>query len=377
MADCERMMQLCEESLDRTLTPEEQALLDAHLQECPACAAYLADLRFLTDTLHEAPPLPIGLHERIMSSIENETTHHTVIQPHPRNRKLPVSAMLVAAAACVVLALSGGLGSLMNNGFQIGMGGGDSGSSASGSAADTEAVDDTEAGAPADELDKAADTAPAVDAAPPTEDASAAVTSNSAGDAGTAAPSGSGQGAAVPEPASTGGAEAPSSPGAANPTEANAAGYETTSDGGTPEPYTNSTAPQSSAKVQGAEVGIQPFIASSTAPDNGNGEAPAVQSRMSRAAVQPQVGAFISDVMGGEVFAGCYLVEGGSNLPEIGQEQQRDASFAYYAVDNNLSQLESLLDALEKAGCTVTRYEESGVLFNDSAKRVIFVVRLA
>ena len=33
-------------------------------------------------------------------------------------------------------------------------------------------------------------------------------------------------------------------------------------------------------------------------------------------------------------------------------------------------------DSLEKAGCTVNRYEESGVLFNETAKRVIIVVRL-
>ena len=63
MAECKKMMQLCEESLDRTLTPDEQNMLDRHLKECPACAAYLADLRFLSDALGETPELPAGLHD--------------------------------------------------------------------------------------------------------------------------------------------------------------------------------------------------------------------------------------------------------------------------------------------------------------------------
>ena len=92
--------------------------------------------------------------------------------------------------------------------------------------------------------------------------------------------------------------------------------------------------------------------------------------------IQPQVGAFISNVMGGEVFAACYLVEGGESLPEIGQEQQRDDNFGYYVVENNLAQLETLLDSLEKAGCSVSTYEENGVIFNEGAQQVVFIVRL-
>ena len=352
MAECEKMMQLCEQSLDRELTPEEQAELNRHLETCPTCAAYLADLRFLTDTLNEAPALPPGLHERIMSGIENEARPKVVQQPHRRNRKMPVSAMVVAAAACVVLALSGGLGSLMNN-FNLSIaGGGSSSGSADGSAMSGGAADngadsgsaafknaDT-AAAPTGTPEVSADAAPAEAGEPSvTEDANA------------------------PQPASYSAKVSAGSDSAAAPSDA---GEAETGEAG---PILGRSAPGPSA--------VSPEYQTSSAGENDLSEAPAVQSRLAAAPAEPQVGAFITDVMSGEVFAGCYLVEGGSDLPSIGQEQQRDANFAYCVVENNLSQLESLLDTLEKAGCTVTRYDVSGVVFNDSAKRVVFVVRLA
>lgn len=352
MAECEKMMQLCEQSLDRELTPEEQSELNQHLETCPACAAYLADLRFLTDTLSEAPALPAGLHERIMSSIENEARPTVVQQAHHRNRKMPVSAMLVAAAACVVLALSGGLGSLMNN-FNLSIAGGGSSSGSaddsamSGNAADngsnseSAAFESTDtAAAPAESPEASTDAAPAEASAP-----SAA------------------ENATVPQPASYSAKIAAGS--GEDGASSDAGGAET----GDAAPILGRSAPGPS--------GTSPEYQTSAASENDLNEAPAVQSRLASAPAEPQVGAFISDVMSGEVFAGCYLVEGGSNLPSIGQEQQRDSNFAYCVAENNLSQLENLLDTLEKAGCTVTRYDVSGVVFNDSAKRVIFVVRLS
>lgn len=353
MAECEKMMRLCEESLDRELTPEEQAALDLHLETCPACAAYLADLRFLTDTLSETPDLPAGLHERIMSGIENEARPKVVQQPHRRNRKLPVSAMLVAAAACVVLALSGGLGSLMNN-FNLSIAGGGSSSGGAGDSASAVTGSTADSGTNSESAAfKRADTA----------SAESSEVSTDAAPAEAGAP-GAAEDANVPQPASY---SAKISAGSGEPDTSTDAG-----DSGAGEPpMVRSALPPSVPSNE--SVGEQMTIEN----ENNLDEAPAIQSRLAAAAAEPQVGAFITDVMSGEVFAGCYLVEGGSDLPSIGQEQQRDANFAYCVVENNLSQLESLLDTLEKAGCTVTRYDVSGVVFNDSAKRVIFVVRLS
>ncbi len=309
MAECEKIMQLCEESLDRTLTVEEQQQLDRHLDGCPACAAYLADLRFVAGLLGETPALPDGLHEQIMSGIQKET-RSTVIQTHRPSRHMPVAAMLAAAAACVALVLSGALGDLMNT-FSFGLTSG--GSLDAGGASNVTASD-------------------------------------------MAAP------AAIPPSAGETGAEMPSA----------AAG--------------NETAMAKSAAPQGHSIEAPPAVAGRALTEEAGmneGSPRTIESILDygeesadAGGEQPQIGAFISEVMEGESFAGCYLVEGGSELPEIGQEQQRDASFAYYVVENNLAQLETLLDTLEKAGCTVSRYEESGVLFNETAKRVIFVVRL-
>lgn len=314
MAECEKMMQLCEESLDRTLTAGEQEMLDRHLQSCPDCAAYLADLRFMTAALGEEPPFPAHLHGAIMSGIADEA-RSTVVQTRQPNRRLPVFTMLAAAAACVVLVLSGALGDLLNT-FQFGLGGGMSGSS-SGSA----------------------------DAAMP-----APASSEGAADAGTA------NGAADPYLAGAGDAD--------EPAEGKQMGRSATpEDGiaGAAPTETQSAADEHITMTESAGVAI-----SDNLNDLDGGEA-----------LQPQVGAFIANVMEGEVFAACYLVEGGEGLPDIGREQQRDSHFGYYVAANNPAQLETLLDALEKAGCTVRTYEEGGVPFNESASRVIFVVRLA
>lgn len=86
MADCQKIMQLCEESIDRTLTPDEQKTLDGHLQSCPHCAAYLADLRFITSALAHVPEPPATLHESIMNSIVTDG-QSTVVQPRQPNRR--------------------------------------------------------------------------------------------------------------------------------------------------------------------------------------------------------------------------------------------------------------------------------------------------
>ena len=51
MPDCEYFEELCSLSLDGSLTRAEKRELDAHLAECPACAAYLEDLKFMRTAL--------------------------------------------------------------------------------------------------------------------------------------------------------------------------------------------------------------------------------------------------------------------------------------------------------------------------------------
>jgi predicted anti-sigma-YlaC factor YlaD len=57
--DCIKAKSLLSEYLDRRLTAEEVANLEAHLQDCPGCAAELASLRQTVSLLSALPTVPI------------------------------------------------------------------------------------------------------------------------------------------------------------------------------------------------------------------------------------------------------------------------------------------------------------------------------
>ena len=46
---CARYEELCSAAVDHALTEQEQKELDAHLAECPACRAYLEELRVMRE----------------------------------------------------------------------------------------------------------------------------------------------------------------------------------------------------------------------------------------------------------------------------------------------------------------------------------------
>jgi len=50
------------------LSPSDREALDSHTQSCPACAAFLAEYRFVDDLLHKLPPVePLpGLPPRLL-----------------------------------------------------------------------------------------------------------------------------------------------------------------------------------------------------------------------------------------------------------------------------------------------------------------------
>ncbi len=375
MAECEKMMELCEESIDRTLTPEEQELLERHLSVCPGCAAYLADLQFMTAALLEEPAFPDSLHASIMAGITEEASR-TVIQTHRPNRTMPVLALLAAAAACVVLVLSGALGDRLYNLDLSLAGGGSSGASsdaapsvdAGGSGLDASGggLDADDSGFGASDGGFGADNS-GFDASGGGLDASDGGfgADNSGFDA-----SGGGLDAGNDFNAQNYAADTASAP--SDGSEAIRADIEPYAEEGAPvsEPVEERSAKMGARSGEPAPRGL---TANEAGALMGSTESSQTQSS---AVLQPQIAAFISNVMEGEVFAACYLVEGGSDLPEIGQVQQRDEHFGYYVADNSPAQLETLLDSLEKAGCTVQTYEEAGVLFNEEAHRVIIVIRL-
>lgn len=110
MSNCEKYEELCSAELDHALTSEEKQELDAHLAVCPSCCAYLADLREMRSLWKELEvPVPKDLHEKMMGAIEAEVQKTIVQIPQKHYRRPPVFTMLAAAAACVMLAVSGDL----------------------------------------------------------------------------------------------------------------------------------------------------------------------------------------------------------------------------------------------------------------------------
>lgn len=110
MNPCEKYEDLCSAALDDALTKQEQQELEQHLAVCPSCRAYMEEMRALCamwKTLEV--PVPESLHEKMMRQIEADVAGTIVQTPQKHRRRPPVFTMLAAAAACVVLAVSGEL----------------------------------------------------------------------------------------------------------------------------------------------------------------------------------------------------------------------------------------------------------------------------
>ena len=110
MNDCEKYEELCSAALDNALTAHEKEELDAHLAVCPSCREYLEDLKEMRALWKELEvPVPKDLHEKMMGAIEAEVAKTIVQMPQKERGRPPVFTMLAAAAACVMLAVSGEL----------------------------------------------------------------------------------------------------------------------------------------------------------------------------------------------------------------------------------------------------------------------------
>ena len=72
MNDEEYFEQLCSNSVDGTLTDSEREKLEAHLAECPSCAALLRDLREMRALFAQEAEAPDSLHDGIMEQLRQE-----------------------------------------------------------------------------------------------------------------------------------------------------------------------------------------------------------------------------------------------------------------------------------------------------------------
>lgn len=91
-APCERARSWASLGLDAELSPFERALLDAHLERCPSCAAFAADVQTITAELRAAPPARPTI---------------AVVPRLPARRRAQLRAFQVGAAAALVAAAVG------------------------------------------------------------------------------------------------------------------------------------------------------------------------------------------------------------------------------------------------------------------------------
>jgi len=104
MAACDAYSELISLRLDGALSPEEEARLEAHLEQCPHCRDLARDLEALHGALAGLPPVevPADLSDRIAAAVAADK----VLPLAPKKKLLPWKRW-AAAAAVIALALLG------------------------------------------------------------------------------------------------------------------------------------------------------------------------------------------------------------------------------------------------------------------------------
>ena len=102
MKYCETFAALLDPFVDGELSPDEMARVQAHLDGCPACRAYVDDALAIRAAFPDAEdtPVPDGFSESVMARIRAET----VSQKRKNRSWLKALASLAACCAIVLLA---------------------------------------------------------------------------------------------------------------------------------------------------------------------------------------------------------------------------------------------------------------------------------
>lgn len=329
MRDCEYFEQLCSNSVDGTLTEQERQELSEHVKDCPSCAALLNDLEQMRAMLRAEPEIPASLHHDIMERLSGEA-RLTLVQPEKPARRMPVFTMVAAAAVVVMVVLGGGVGQLFGT--------------KSNGAVNTDTVTAADGGVrPVDDsridaVPRAAEAAPDIEEAQPEEAAprtkSAPQAPSEAADgvqpevnanAGAGeATAGSGEMPAQAEQKSIAENDAAQEPGAATPRVA----------------YYSSDMPVQAAEAETAETVSLP------------------------------------DSIRGTAVAYSYLAVGAGELPELdGALLLNEGEYSYFSLSNNMTVLEKTLDSIEKAGYTVSAYENVGLVTDNKAESWLLIVK--
>lgn len=327
MSDEEYFEQLVSSSLDGTLTDSEREKLEAHLAECPSCAALKHDLEQMRALFAVEAELPAGLHDDIMRRVGQEQRLH-VVQPEKPVRRMPVLTMVAAAAVVVLVVLGGGLMPAFST---VG-------------ATTTADTATAEAGSGSDGAGQMVRNA--------AEDAG--LTGGSDGAAATDA-------AAASEmdknTAAAGGAKmvTPPSGGTDGQEQASAEGAAATTDDGDSQVWEGL---QPSTPVQSGEGGQQ----TTASPQATLAEASAALT--------------LPDALRGWHVAHCYLATGGEALPDVdGEMLYTGEGASWFSLENNMAILQDTLKLLEDAGFAVSAYDEVGLTIDSKADAWLLIVQ--
>ena len=318
MNEEEYFEQLCSNSVDGTLTDSEKQKLEEHLAECPSCAALKQDIEQMRSLMAVDEEPPEGLHAVIMERLRQEEPIR-VVKPQKPMRRMPVFTMVAAAAVVVLVVLGGGLMPAFSTVAD---------SSGSGAAPETVSAD---AGGMADSEMR--------------DSIRQAMQENASADSEAAA------------------------------------------DGN------SSAAARSGSSTDGADCGVQSYAAESDAAEEQGEADPAEQpaasggravvteepiadsSTQAQVQAQPQPTFALPQSLYGLRAAYCYVAIGGSDLPDIGGELlTQENGISWFRLENSMDTLQKTLQIAEKAGYTVSAYDDIGLTINSRASSWILAV---
>lgn len=98
--DCHHVLELMSQSLDSPLSPQQRGELEAHLAQCPDCAALLRTLGDQSQALRSLDcQLPAGLHEDILRRLPPQQPPRSRLRPVPLRRWGALAACLALVVA--------------------------------------------------------------------------------------------------------------------------------------------------------------------------------------------------------------------------------------------------------------------------------------
>ena len=108
MKYCENFAALLDPFVDGDLSPDEMARVQAHLDGCPACRAYVDDALAIRASFPDAEdtPVPDGFAESVMARIRAEAASQAEAAPQKKTSRPWLKALASLAACCAIVLLA-------------------------------------------------------------------------------------------------------------------------------------------------------------------------------------------------------------------------------------------------------------------------------